>query len=379
MKHIPRKSWLIPLLLPPFLVLGIPAAISIWSGELVSLKKIVEIQSESNTETLFGAAYSSMDVSFKMKRVIHSAPQVLVVGSSRTLCIRKEFIKPGLTFYNGGRLASDIWVIRQVLEKLPADRLPKYLILGLDQYRFNPTNSNYRPELITPPVIANKFSDEAEGWDRFGSIWPSVIKDLFKGKIRPPPINQKYRGIGLISKMNASGFRNDGSYRYGAIIDTDPAFRKADVRIANCLNSIQKSQDPYQHGASVNPAVLDEVRILLDWCRSHRIMVTAFLPPYAPSVLDSMREPSLRFGYLEKIFPALDPIFRERGFQVFDFTHLPDSTDSEFIDGFHCSERSAAKILLKMAMTDSVAGEIVDTDRIKSLLSASTDPLVLVP
>jgi len=373
-----HRLWICALVTPLAVGLGIPAIIAGWSGELYRMGDVIEAQRGGKPETLFGSAYSSQDVSLKLGRILRDAPEVLVIGSSRTLDMRKEFFQPQFTFYNGGRLASDIWVMRQALQQLPTDRLPKHLLIGLDQYKFNVGSSNYHPDDITPQVVKEKFDLEEQGWDRFGDVWPAVAEDLLKGKIHPPTDHDS-KTVGLAAKMRASGFRNDGSYRYGALIDVPAAQRSSEKRMKDVFERIEDSDEPFEHGDSINPHSLDEVGRLLDWCKSHGIKVTAYFPPFAPSAIEAMRQPPHRYKYLETLYPQVSQIFAHKGFRLFDFTRVPGSTDDQFVDGFHASDRIAATILLEMAKEDPLAREIVDEERVRALLSQSQDPLVLVP
>jgi hypothetical protein len=90
-------------------------------------------------------------------------PKVLVLGSSHTLDLRWRFIKSAFTFYNGGRIADDIWHFRRVLERIPARSLPRYLVIGHDQYHFNSSLSSFSSGEVTPELIAQRFVPEADG------------------------------------------------------------------------------------------------------------------------------------------------------------------------------------------------------------------------
>ena len=371
--------WMAAFAAPPFIVMGVTLIVALWGGELYRIDDVSKLQDNSRSPTLFGSAYSTQDAPYKLKRIEQECANVLTLGSSRILDTRREFIDPNLSFFNGGRIASDIWVSRQALQKLPPGCLPDYIILGLDQYSFNSQYTEYIPENITPEIISSKFDQEEQGLNRFTSIWPSILADLFKGKVRLIDPPGPYQCIGFAAKAHTSGFRNDGSYRYGTIIDVAPEKRSTTKRLAKSFEEIAESEDFFVHGDSIHQATIDEVAKLLDWCIAHDIKVIAYLPPFAPSVVTEMRKPGGNFSYLDKLLPAIQPLFTARQIPLFDFTHFKFSTDDEFIDGFHCSERVSAKMLLEMAGRSLVAGEIVDEAAIEQLLKNSSDPLVLLP
>ncbi|MBX3740897.1 MAG: hypothetical protein KF712_07900 [Akkermansiaceae bacterium] len=370
--------WICSLLLPPVLAVGVPSVIAAAAGELFNLTDAVEVQDRASGEMLFGVAYSSPDTPYKFTRIRQEKAEILVVGSSRTLDMRREFFKPGRSFYNGGRLSNDVWVTRQALERLPPDTLPKHLLLALDQYDFNSSCSDYESDLITPEIAEAKFTDGEDRWGRLARVWPSVLKDLTRGKIHLRG-DDAAPGIGMAAMMQASGFRKDGSYRYGAVIDVPPSGRSTDARLADTFERIEESDDSFIHGDSIKTESVEEVERLLAWCASRKIRVIGYLPAYAPSVVAEMRETPTRYGYMDGLAARLSGIFTRHGFQLHDFTNVEGATDEQFIDGFHSSERVAGHMLLRMAGTDPRAAEIIDTESIRSLLSASTDPLVLVP
>ncbi len=370
--------WICALLLPPVLAVGVPSVIAAAAGELFNLTDAVEVQNRASGEMLFGVAYSSPDTPYKFTRIRQEKAEVLVVGSSRTLDMRREFFTSGLSFYNGGRLSTDVWVTRQALERLPQDALPKHLVLALDQYDFNSSCSDYRPDLITPEVAEAKFTDGEDRWGRLARVWPTVLGDMTRGKLHLPG-EDGTTGIGMAAMMQASGFRKDGSYRYGTVIDVPPSGRSAKARLADTFERIEESDDSFIHGDSVDMDSIAEVGKLLKWCAERQIRVIGYLPAYAPSVVAKMRETPTRYGYMDGLAASLSEIFTHHGFQLHDFTHVEGATDDQFIDGFHSSERVAGHILLRMAGTDPLAAEVIDEGTIRSLLATSTDPLVLVP
>jgi hypothetical protein len=370
--------WLTLFSLPVLLVLGIPAAIGLTTGECFHIDQVVKAQSGPR-KVLFGPAYGLPDAAFKLRRTLLEKPQVLVVGSSRVLNIRRNFIRPEISFYNAGRISDHIWNLRQALMRIPPDQLPSHLIVGIDQYQFNADSCDDIPKSITPAMVDKRFSNEHEGWSRVPEIAPLMLKDLLSGKIHPQAASPSWQPIGIAATMNGSGFRNDGSYRYGETITIPPASRSASDRMANSLKRVRKGSRSFEHGETIHQPNIDEIGEFLDWCRKHRIHVIAYLPPYAPSTLAAMRREPAPYAYLPLVHSTLKPLFDRYGFIVHDFTEVPGATDDQFIDGFHPSERVDAEILLHIALLDPVAAEMINSNHIQSLIAASTDPLILIP
>lgn len=116
----------------------------------------------------------------------------------------------------------------------------------------------------------------------------------------------------------------------------------------------------------------------IGWLSLTSLSFHSDLPAYAPSVVDEMRRPPSGYSYLDQIRTALDPLFRKRGLRLSAFTRPEGGTDDEFIGGFHSSQQVTAKMSFEIAEENSAA-EIVDSENIRKLLSASTDPRGLVP
>jgi hypothetical protein len=369
--------WLILLTLPILLVLGIPAAIAVKTGELFHIDHIAKAQSLPEP-ILFGPAYGSPDAAYKLRRTLLEKPQVLIVGSSRVLNIRREFIHPDLTFYNAGRISEPIWSIRQALIQIPKNQLPTHIILGIDQYQFNANACDDTPNTITPAKIQQRFSPSPDGWTRLPQIAPLILSDLLAGKIHPTPPPQAGLPLGIAATINSSGFRNDGSYRYGDVISTPPHQRSAPNRIADSLKRIRKNGRSFEHGQTLHQPNIDEIARLIAFCKKHNIHLIPYLPPYAPTTLAAMRSDPNKYAYLPLLHPTLNPLFTQAGLTLHDFTQAPNSTDDQFIDGFHPSERIDAQILLQIITQDPQAAKIIDSPKIQSLLKTSQDPLVLL-
>lgn len=368
--------WLALLLTPPLLLLGSTAWITFVGGEIYDSREIAVLQSRGETEILFGPAYSNPEVSFKQSRIVRDAPEVLVLGSSRVLPFRKEFFKEGTTFYNGGRIAPDIWILRQCLERLPKECLPKLLIVGLDQYNFNAAESNYHPDAISWNMIEAHFAEKEEGWNRFQGIWPSVLGDVIRGKI---PFTGKqshgFAAYGMSARLHGSGFRNDGSYRYGKVLAFPPEARDHTARMEETLRRISRGSSRFRPGDTVNPECVREVELLARWCEKRKIPVVAFLPPYAPSALVAMESSLPPYSYLEKLPELLAPLFHAEQQTFFDFTRIPDASDAEFTDGFHGGEQIYAKMLLIASERSSPLEAFIDRQRLEVLISGAIDPL----
>lgn len=191
-------------------------------------------------------------------------------------------------------------------------------------------------------------------------------------------VNGGCRSIGMTAAMTASGFRPDGSYRYGPLLDVPVAERSVPDRLSGTLSRIRKGRPPFVYGANVHEPSVAELRSLLQWCASRNIKVIGYLPPFAPTVVAAMRLPPSRYAYLDQLPGPLSQAFRAHNYPFFDFTLFPGAPDAEFVDGVHGSERVGAKMPVEMARQSPVAAEIVDVPRIERHLSSSANPVLLL-
>ena len=46
-----------------------------------------------------------------------------------------------------------------------------------------------------------------------------------------------------------------------------------------------------------------------------------------------------QYGYIPATLASLETMFARYGFEVFDYSYLPETNDSQYVDGFHGSDR----------------------------------------
>ena len=169
---------------------------------------------DSNTQpVLIGLAFSNPEAYINLQSVISRGPEVLLLGSSRVGWIRSTFFNRNVNVYNAGISVQKIGDFTRFLDRIPADKTPKVMIIGLDQRFFNPNS-----DPLTPDGIDSLLTEQVPAMDVL-SNWSSVYEDYFHGQIS---LEKLFRAsgsrIGLEAIMKGSGFRNDGSYDAGPAI-----------------------------------------------------------------------------------------------------------------------------------------------------------------
>lgn len=354
------KSVLFSLPLAAFF--GFMTLVLFYSGELTLIHKIIEQQKSSKEEVLLGLAYSNPDIYFKTQSSLERNAQILALGASRTMQFRSLFFNNPGDFYNAGGAVEKIADFNIFLEKIPAGKEPKIIIIGLDHHFFNPN------------IIS--FEESGKEEPKFWGVWQNGIKsligDYFKGKFSLSEIfSQNGKKIGLNAIVNNDGFMNDGSYHYTKYIlkpesNPDYQFKDTFLRIDTGTRRFQYSND-------VSEEALKELDNFLKKASARNIYVVGFLPPYAHAVYEKMISMENKYGYLKKLEGRLLPLFSNYGFKFYDFSDINQtgSSDSEAIDGFHGSEKTYLRMFLIMMQKDAKLKESADKKYLKEMLDKS--------
>jgi hypothetical protein len=355
---------------PIVLYVALTAAIPLYAGEFSPVEEVAARQSAGEA-ILYGPAYRDNYYVFKRASTIQRRPEVLVLGSSRSMQFRAGLFGLNERFYNAGGAAQSVFEARRFVADLPADSLPRLLIVGLDQPWFNAgTGGQHSPSRIQHQIDAERgaAANRAMNTGRF-FFW-----DLCQGKIpllqllrRQDPVSGR-TAVGIAAAVRGAGFRNDGSYQYGTLLNPDPV----DRRMAEGYQRLRDGAGHFVPGDAVSQPGLDEVEALLTFARARGIDVVGFAPPYAPGMYRRMEEDG-RHTYRAKSASMLTAAFERRGFRFFDFSDAAavGAGDDDMIDGFHASEFVCLKMYLAMLETlPETLGRYSDLGLLKQRASA---------
>lgn len=348
-------------LLPLTLLLIPPCAVLYRTGE--NLHGVDdEVLTSASAKYLIGYAYNEDNYRYlKWKSLTLRKCYVAAVGSSRVLQFRDRMFD--MPFYNAGFTIEGVEDFIPFLEGIPDTQLPQYLIVGLDQWMFNPAWDDLKT------VHAPGYWSEGFRKNPNAAVLKNVWGDLLSRKYGLlPDTDDTLSRIGLNAVVRNTGFRNDGSMQYGSqmvkLLRDDPA--ADDYHFADTYKRIDRGNRRFQHGDTTNPAAVAAVDRLLGYCKRKGIYVVAFLPPFADGV-NARMQASGKFGYLGGIFAGLRPVFEKHGFECYDFSSVSQvgSNDQEVIDGFHGGELTYAKLLTKMLDAGSKLNNVADAARLR--------------
>ena len=338
MKHFLFKLFLYAI--PALLILMFPVWILYKSCELISLDDMCKVFSWGG---LVGSGYSDCTPQFKSRMAKKLKPDILVLGSSRCLQISHDWFNERYSFYNAGGSIAKISDCMPFLKFV--DYKPVLLILNLDQFFF-------RGESLDLSFSPQNYSYHYAPFEVLSINLKKVYIDMYNGKIQ---IDSLYHtnNIGMNAIMNHNGFRADGTYYYGGAYNNPVSSQ--DYQFKDTYRRINQGTHRFEYSCKVNACAVQELKRLLRYCSDRNIDIIFFIPPFAPSVWNRMMSLGDNYLYMSKLPDVLKPMFDEfhiRNLFVFNTGADVGSGDNEFIDGFHGSDKTYLRMLLKMADMD---------------------------
>lgn len=304
---------------------------------VLSLYQVGELRSYSyyirplQQDQLFGLAYSYYDKSYKFHMTDEVCrPQVLALGSSRIMQVKRSVVSPDYTFYNAGGAIQSVRELSLFMSKLHDS--PKLILVNLDQWWFNRA---YIDE--DQPFSPSVYDEPSFEFSKLGQFVCDFYTDLVKGKINLMKAFSSDH-IGLNAICNDNGFAADGS-RYQGDMILAPEIQE-DYNFKNVLGRIRDGNQRFQYGDRADSTLFCAVDDFLSLCAARHIKVAAFLPPFAPFVYKQMQETG-KYGYMARLYDMLLPVFdKYENCSLYDFTDVTEMNvhNYDFDDGFHGSE-----------------------------------------
>ncbi|HEV7405365.1 MAG TPA: hypothetical protein VGO11_20650 [Chthoniobacteraceae bacterium] len=381
------RPWLrLALFSVPLLVFfGVPVA-ALWLGGewMPSIDIRTRLGATPGRLVLHGPAFSNRIIYQKTRLIDERRPQVLTLGTSRVLQFRAGFFLPDVRFLNGGSCIQRVVHFRSLLANIPKERQPEVLILGLDQYWFNPKSAY--TDIVTRGTawFEEQRTHEFDRVEMLRHNWWTIDRDLWTGAV---PLQKLLSGAGRTDRLGFTalvrdeGTRNDGSYRYRSYFyDLDDA-RHLDRNFSESFRKIDHGLLPYEWSSELHAPALKEMEELLAECDRRGVMVVGFLPPFAHPLIEEMAKIKGGYDYLPKLEPALRPLFEQHGFELYDYTDAAQlgTPDREAIDGFHGTERTYIRLLVAMLRQGSALNAYASLPELEQVLATTTAPSELVP
>ncbi len=356
-------------LLPFIIVLFFPVLILVLGGEFISIKKVASMQAKGNIPVYYGSAYSNPDNFLKLQSVLYQKPKVLILGTSRSMQFRSKFCIPEAKLYNAGGGVSRMKHFIPFLNCIPQKTQPEIIICVLDQNFFNPDWDK-----IYADDIYSRLTQDINPVGVLRTNIVQIYKDYKNNKIALTKLiekNSKILKIGIKAKQKNSYFRNDGSvHNDGYYFNPIDNPESEDYQFAGILKRVHHGVNRFEYSKDISKDNIEEVHKFLSLCNQRKIYVIGILPPYAHEVYLKMKSMGDKYGYLHKINPALEPLFKKYGFDYYDFSDIISlgSDDRETIDGYHGSEKAYLRLFIKIAENNQVLKKYTDIPYLKKRL-----------
>lgn len=338
------------------------------SGELNDYEQLNNERIE-----LFGLAYSDQTKIFKLTQTLARKPDVLVIGTSRSMQIRSVYFSDSISFYNAGGVISDIPELLCVKEAMKnAAYFPKILLLPLDQNFFNEeiSHQDYRR--------CEHYNRTLEKTRILSRSLTRFYSDMTSGKISLHKIFFRQDGVhGINAIQNHNGFRNDGSYQYGSL--TESFKLNGRLSFKDEENKIALGEGRFKYGSNLDQSSIDILKTFIAFCNQNDIRVIGFLPPYASSIFDLMTK-STNYEYLSKLPVTLEKELTGFNVKIHDFSSLAylGASDDEAIDGYHGSEVAYLRIVLELSRRESDFLKCTDQQKMLGMLEGKINSIQLM-
>lgn len=370
-------------LLPIGFFLGLPMLYFLLTGEnFVSQSRFKEII--KSEKYLIGYLYNESNYKTLKQIALDNQPKikVMALGSSRVTQFRSFMFQS--SFFNAGYTISTINQFKDYLKSIPESKYPEVLLIGLDQWMFNENWDKVEYDssvhLFENAPLKINFLPTSQQYLNF---WNDLVFHRSAHfKLFTSQSSSEIKFLGLNAHFYGMGFRPDGSFNYGTrirgLLQNDPSVK--DYGFEDTFERIKSGVFRFEYGEEVNPKAILALEELFSYCKLKKIKVVAFLTPFAPSVAIQLKN-SPNHQYIAELPILLSSLHKRGEAEILDFTDIErlESSDQEFLDGFHSGEVANVRMLLEMARNNSALADHLDTVLLKKYIERRTNPLEIHP
>jgi len=361
----------------PFgLYLVLPFFIFIKTRELSRIDKLITDQIQSHREKLIGFAYINPTAYYKFNYTVAAEPEVLVLGASRVMQFRQGFFYDSVNFFNAGGAINHMQDFKTFLDLIPQEKSPKMIIADLTWCWFHPSND------YVGITGLDQYTKSNYGIQYFINKSRNVYSDWFDNKFSISDImdsGSSITRIGMNAFVHHSGFRNDGSMRYGEQLSNPNDSNLPDFLFRNTLMRIEQGSDRFIYGDLISVKSLAHLESFYSTCSARGIKVISIMPPFAPSIYATLVSRRGDYEYLFALPDVLKKINRKYDFEFYDYSDVEKlgAKDSEMLDGFHGSEVVYARLLKDMLIQQSTLTIYSNENKLTQILTKPKTDLTL--
>lgn len=310
------------------------------SGELFSAKKLAQMQSKK--DIYYGSAFNQNAYSYKLELIKINKPDIVAIGSSRIMQLRKEMFTT--SFINAGGAVNDVFEANAFVDHILSIYTPKVVIFSVDDWWFNEKSKSSiannpkedESSYITPEKLINPFKMLLEQKISFSDY----VKIVTNFNIEYNAKHDDSKLLGLSAIIKGDGFRADGSYFYGHIVN---AVNVEDYQFRETKRRISSGMDRFEYGDKISLSYWNRFVLTINKLKSNGVMVFVVMPPYANTIFDIL-DGNKNYMYMKEL--GLNIV--SMGGYDFRSPKILGLTDCNFIDGFHASEVAYLKMIFSL-------------------------------
>lgn len=306
-------------------------------------KKISEIIFNNQNATNI----SNYDERILQKELINnlrSSPDILILGSSRTMLINSTYFKNKKVINNSvsGASIEDLVAIYHIYQV--KNKLPEKIILGIDPWLFNVNNGQTRWESLK------------KEYSSFSNKKLEIKKDILNNKIKQlfsfSYFQASFRNLPNVIKGNSEPIASNVIYNQtttklvDASLSYGKEYREASSEQVNnsAKNFISGSLYSLEQFNDVSPEVFQEFENLCLSILKNDIELSFFLAPYHPIVYEKINQD---YPIVLEAENEVLQFAKEKGIECLgSFSPIKaEVTNSDFYDGMHCNEQGTKKIM----------------------------------
>ncbi len=332
------------------------------AGELSSVESIVYEQMLQ--DIIYGSATNQNTYFYKLALLKSIKPEIVALGSSRVMQLRKEMFNVG--FINAGGAINSVDEAEKFVNDMMKLHKPKIVILGLDDWWFNPHSpaANWKnPEVDTSTEITLEKILAPIQWIYNGKIKFDDYTNLFfsnETMYASKLFHSNLLGISAIKKE--SGFRADGSHCYGRMLT---AVNQNDFQFKDTIRRIDNGVDRFEYAENISNIKWRKMISLIRKLEASGIIVITFIPPFSKTAYQKI-EASNKYAYMK----VISDLAQKENIYNFRNPKTLDLTDCYFTDGFHGGEIAYLKLLFNMAEVQKyVDGKFINKQYLEENMS----------
>ena len=329
------------------------------TGDFLPEEEIVRIQQAAGKPCIFSEYGKQNEGFFKFQVYRTVKPDIAVLGSSRVLELtQRQFSRP---FVNLGRMMTDIKRGESAVAELLAVHKPKFMLIGLDQYWFNPNWDEAGVDKVK--LIRSDPNDPRAILRLMGIIWREGMWHEAWTALRNGPDCP----LGVSAMRYHSGYAPDGYRYYGELLTaTKPA---EDRHLRMTLGRIENGTRRFEKSATISQSQFDYLMKMHRRLESEGVPHVFFFPHFAPTVTAAMEKDG-GYGYIQEL---------ERALAASGLPYVPTTDpllqDCDFIDGFHMGDAASIRQIKAVAEADPRVAPYLNMNEVNRLSTPGALPV----